>query len=114
MGGYRLTARRYGHGVGMSQRGAQQMASEGLTYDQILQFYYPGLVRTRYTMTRTILPSIDGTGNAGGEPVADAKSAVVTLQNPLVLSLAATGGQRQNQRKAKNNGCQFLHFRSPF
>ena len=81
--GFKLTARRYGHGVGMSQRGAQQMAREGMTYDQILEFYYPGLVRTRYTMTRTILPSIDGTGNAGGEPVADAKSAVVTLTNPL-------------------------------
>jgi len=33
--------RRYGHGIGMSQRGAQQMAKEGLPYDQILDFYYP-------------------------------------------------------------------------
>lgn len=90
--GFKLTARRYGHGVGMSQRGAQQMAREGLTYDQILEFYYPGLVRTRYTMTRTILPSIDGAGStpdvpdtpaAPDAPVADAKSAVVTLNNPL-------------------------------
>ena len=81
--GYKLTARRYGHGVGMSQRGAQQMAREGLSYDQILEFYYPGLVRTRYTMTRTILPSIDGTGGAVDEPVSDARSAVVTLSNPL-------------------------------
>ena len=81
--GFKLTARRYGHGVGMSQRGAQQMAREGMTYDQILEFYYPGLVRTRYTMTRTILPSLDGTPDAGSEPVADAKSAVVTLKNPL-------------------------------
>ena len=83
VGGYKLTARRFGHGVGMSQRGAQQMAKEGFSYDQILEFYYPGLVRTRYTMTRTILPSIDGTGDMGDEPVADAKSAVVTLSNPL-------------------------------
>ena len=84
VGGYKLTARRFGHGVGMSQRGAQQMGKEGLTYDQILEFYYPGLQRTRYTMTRTILPSIDGTtGSTGDEPVADAKSAVVTLSNPL-------------------------------
>ena len=81
--GFKLTARRYGHGVGMSQRGAQQMAREGMTYDQILDFYYPGLVRTRYTMTRTILPSLDGTSDAGSEPVTDAKSAVVTLSNPL-------------------------------
>ena len=84
VGGYRLTARRYGHGVGMSQRGAQQMASEGMTYDQILEFYYPGLTRTKYTMTRTILPTLDGTQQeTPQEPVTDAKTAVVTLKNPL-------------------------------
>ena len=60
VGGYKLTARRFGHGVGMSQRGAQQMANEGFAYDQILEFYYPGLTRTRYTMTRTLLDSMDG------------------------------------------------------
>ena len=64
VGGYKLTARRFGHGVGMSQRGAQQMANEGFAYDQILEFYYPGLTRTRYTMTRTLLSSIDGTPSA--------------------------------------------------
>ncbi len=39
-----LESRRYGHGVGMSQRGAQRMA-EGYkwTYTQILRFYYPGM-----------------------------------------------------------------------
>ena len=67
----------------MSQRGAQQMANEGLRYDQILEFYYPGIVRTRYTMTRTILPSLDGTGGAGDELISDARSAIVTLSNPL-------------------------------
>ena len=86
VGGYKLTARRFGHGVGMSQRGAQQMANEGFSYDQILEFYYPGLTRTRYTMTRTLLDSIDGTPSAPetpDEPIADAKPAVVTLKNPL-------------------------------
>ena len=83
VGGYKLTARRFGHGVGMSQRGAQQMANEGMTYDQILDFYYPGLTRTRYTMTRTLLPAIDGTTQTPDEPVTDAKIAVITLQNPL-------------------------------
>ena len=38
-----LEARRYGHGVGMSQRGAQQMAKEGKTFTDILSFYYPGM-----------------------------------------------------------------------
>ncbi|MBP3656697.1 MAG: SH3 domain-containing protein [Clostridia bacterium] len=84
VGGYKLTARRFGHGVGMSQRGAQQMAAEGIAYDEILQFYYPGLVRTRYTMTRTILPSMDGTPGAEEDiPVTDARTAIVTLNNPL-------------------------------
>lgn len=30
----------YGHGVGMSQYGAQGMAEEGYTYDEILRYYY--------------------------------------------------------------------------
>lgn len=33
----------YGHGVGMSQYGAQGMALQGYTYDQILQYYYQGI-----------------------------------------------------------------------
>lgn len=32
------------HGVGLSAVGARQMASEGLTYDQILGKYYPGTI----------------------------------------------------------------------
>lgn len=31
-----------GHGVGMSQCGAKEMASQGFNYKQILEFYYPG------------------------------------------------------------------------
>ena len=33
----------YGHGVGMSQYGAMEMAKLGYTYDQILKFYYTGV-----------------------------------------------------------------------
>ncbi len=32
----------YGHGVGMSQRGALKMADSGSTYEQILAHYFPG------------------------------------------------------------------------
>ena len=39
-----VESRRYGHGVGMSQRGAQRMADVyHWKYDQILRFYYPGM-----------------------------------------------------------------------
>ena len=54
--GFRITVGRWGHGIGMSQRGAQQMANMGYTYDQILGFYYDGCVRMQYTFTHTILP----------------------------------------------------------
>jgi stage II sporulation protein D len=33
----------YGHGVGMSQYGAQAMAKNNYTYDQILKYYYQGV-----------------------------------------------------------------------
>jgi stage II sporulation protein D len=33
----------YGHGVGMSQYGAEGMARAGYTYDQILKHYYQGI-----------------------------------------------------------------------
>jgi stage II sporulation protein D len=33
----------YGHGVGMSQYGANSMANEGYTYDKILYHYYKGI-----------------------------------------------------------------------
>ena len=38
--GYNITTRGYGHGVGMSQYGANGMAKEGYTYDEILKYYY--------------------------------------------------------------------------
>ena len=57
-----LKAARFGHGVGMSQRGAMQMGSLGYTYDQILGFYYENSQRVQYTFTHTILSAI-GTGD---------------------------------------------------
>ncbi len=39
----------YGHGVGMSQWGAEGMARDGVKYENILQYHYPGtLVRAIY------------------------------------------------------------------
>lgn len=39
-----ITTKGYGHRVGMSQQGAQAMALEGKTYDEILSHYYQGVV----------------------------------------------------------------------
>ena len=47
-GGFLIEMRRFGHGVGMSQRGAQTMAgSYGMAFTDILGFYYPGMVLER-------------------------------------------------------------------
>ncbi len=40
--GWFITARRYGHGIGLSQRSAQERARAGQTYDEITAFYYVG------------------------------------------------------------------------
>lgn len=37
-----FTTRGYGHGVGLSQYGANGMAKNGYTYSEILSHYYPG------------------------------------------------------------------------
>ena len=39
-----LRGRGWGHGVGLCQIGAAVMASEGYSYRQILEHYYPGTV----------------------------------------------------------------------
>ena len=38
-----FTCHGYGHGVGMSQYGANALAGDGYTYDRILQYYYSGV-----------------------------------------------------------------------
>ena len=51
----------WGHGIGMSQYGAQQMAKEGKSYKEILSFYYPGT-----KLTDLGIPS-----DRGGDPRPD-------------------------------------------
>jgi stage II sporulation protein D len=40
-GSFTFVVKGYGHGVGMSQVGAEYMAAQGSTYQQILAWYYP-------------------------------------------------------------------------
>lgn len=53
--GFLMASRRYGHGIGMSQRGAMRMAQLGHTYDQIIAFYFPGCRRIQYILTKSVL-----------------------------------------------------------
>ena len=43
-GGFVFTVRGYGHGVGMSQYGANTLAKEGCSAEEIVQHYFSGAV----------------------------------------------------------------------
>ena len=46
-GGVIFDVRGFGHGVGMSQNGADAMARQGCDFEQILLHYYTGVELTR-------------------------------------------------------------------
>ncbi|MEA5013113.1 MAG: SpoIID/LytB domain-containing protein [Candidatus Limiplasma sp.] len=55
-----VQSRRYGHGVGMSQRGAEWMAAfYRKTFMEILAFYYPGMDVKQYPDQDRALPALD-------------------------------------------------------
>lgn len=47
----------YGHGVGLCQWGAKEMAEMGYSYDKILKYYYPGVRVEPYSSVTTDEPS---------------------------------------------------------
>lgn len=59
-GGFQILRGRYGHGVGLSQRGAEQMANQGMKYDKILKFYYPGATLKSMGLTMPSDPTKPG------------------------------------------------------
>jgi len=68
---YILHGRGYGHGIGMSQYGAQMMAQLGFNHVQILEFYYPGTTLT-YLDGTPVIPGGGGGGGASPSPSPDA------------------------------------------
>lgn len=57
--GFQIRTARYGHGVGMSQRGAEWMAKQyQKTYRDILAFYYPGTELRPFTTQPAARPAI--------------------------------------------------------
>ena len=47
--GYRIYGGGYGHGAGMSQNGANTMGSNGMSYQEILNFFYNNInIETLY------------------------------------------------------------------
>lgn len=103
-----LESRRYGHGVGMSQRGAQRMA-EGYqwTYKQILRFYYPGMelktLDTSFTLPAALSRHFLATPGPAATPT----------PRPTLIPLSATPGPGQFLVKVTNIGVNsYLNLRS--
>lgn len=87
-GGWYLYHARYGHGVGMSQRGAQYMANIGKTYRDILAFYYPGA--TLGTMSYVFPETIGATQPASAQTASS--TGIVSGSTVNVRSKASTSG----------------------
>lgn len=68
---FEITFRRSGHGVGMSQKGAQVMARSGRTCAEILQYYYPGTTLRQLSLADAARD--DGGTAKAAEPIAQAR-----------------------------------------
>ena len=82
---FTITFRRWGHGVGMSQRGAQTMAQQGMSFRDILAFYYPG------TQLRTLsLSDTTGSGLHDGGAAETPLGQLVCIGGANVYAEAST------------------------
>ena len=105
-----ISARRYGHGVGMSQRGAMQMAKMGYTYDQILGFYYPGCVRVLYTLDVPLEPT-EAPLPTQAPVIIETPAPAVTappVETPAVPAWVNTESGSLNLRSAPNGNAKII------
>ena len=100
--GFSIQARRYGHGLGMSQRGAMYMGQLGYTYDEILGFYFDGSSRIGCTFRNTIL-------------AADSSEQISTDENPADTddgsirgTVSLSSGSKLAVRNAKSTSAAVL------
>jgi len=97
--GWQFRAARYGHGVGLSQRGAQTMASaHGLTYKDILSFYFPGTSLEQKLSPDTTAPTytVNDLVVAGGRV---SNIAPETAASAVVSKVTVTNGSAALQDK---------------
>ncbi|QBX56265.1 SpoIID/LytB domain-containing protein [Nocardioides seonyuensis] len=87
-----LTGRGYGHGHGLSQYGAQGAASQGYTWQQIVEFYYPGTTWGAITGRMRVLISADTTSDV--QVVAQRGIKVKSLERRRTWRLPSKGARK--------------------
>ena len=103
--GWSIEFRRFGHGVGMSQRGAQWMAGEyGKDYVEILGFYYPGMALEKIEWNFPVLPELDA--------LPAAVAAEQLLIPPAETELPALAGDEYYARVLLSDSRSRLNVRS--
>ena len=94
-----VEARRFGHGVGMSQYGAEQMAGAyGLLYTDILAFYYPGVTLMRYPNVNLALPEVSSVFTQPADPPPS------PTPRPTLMPQTQTAAEGQWTAKVANIG----------
>ena len=83
-----------GHGVGMSQLGAQYAGNHGVTYHAILNFYYP----------TTSLVSDYGSGSSGGSGTGATYEGIVATGNSYPLNVRAAASVSSTKLGELDNG----------
>lgn len=103
-----LESRRYGHGVGMSQRGAQQMAAGyKWTYEQILRFYYPGMELKTMAYTFALPTALSQRFLSTPGPAA------TPTPRPTLMPISSTPGPGQYKVEVANIGVNsYLNLRA--
>lgn len=88
--GFTVINRRYGHGVGLSQRGAEQMAGEhGMRYLDILSFYYPGMALVQMDWQLPTLTAADALPDSLGYAAARPTATPIPTPSPSPAPLPA-------------------------
>ena len=74
-----LSGKGWGHGIGLSQYGAQGFAKHGFTYDQIIRWYYQGVTLGPAPTSAQSIDVMLGEGRADTQLHIDAAGATITV-----------------------------------
>lgn len=108
-GSFYVSGAGFGHGWGMSQYGAYGAAKKGLTWQQILAFYYPKTVRAKLPSTGTIRVWVtaDDDGRLGFKPAAGAR-----ISDGAKSYTLPTGSAYADWRISRSGSGYTLQYRS--